>query len=83
MKATLLPSADQVGLVSRSTAGPRYVTAGLSVSYTPMKLWSSRSLTKASRRESGDHTGAPWLPNTLKSGRSGSPVATPGFTGAR
>ena len=48
-----------------------------------MKLWSSRSLTKASRRESGDHTGSLWLPNTLKSGRSGSPVAIPGFTGAR
>ena len=48
-----------------------------------MKLWSSRSLTKASLRESGDQTGSPWLPNTLNSGRSGSPAATPGFTGAR
>ena len=32
MKATLFPSGDQVGLVSRSTAGPRYVMPGLSVS---------------------------------------------------
>ena len=32
MKATRVPSGDQVGLVSRSTAGPRYVTAGRSVS---------------------------------------------------
>ena len=59
-----------------------------------MKLWSSRLLTKAILRESGAHTGLPWLPKTLKSGCCGPATATPplvtppgfttpGFTGAR
>ena len=55
-----------------------------SVSWTKIaRSWLSSRRAYASQRESGDQTGLPWLPKTLKSGRCGSVVVTPGLTGAR
>ncbi len=70
MNATRRPSGDHVGLVSRSTPGAMYVTVRLLRSYTPMKLWSPRSLTNAIVELSGDQTGPPFVPHTLTSGTS-------------
>ena len=64
------PSGDQDGLESRSTPGAMYVTVRLLRSYTPMKLWSPRSLTNASFELSGDQRGLPFVPHTLTSGTS-------------
>jgi len=86
MKAMRLPSGDQTGEPSWSTLGAMYRTVCDSASYTAMKAWSSRWLTKAIRFESGDQTGPPLRPKAVTSGRavSGSkPARARGSTGAR
>jgi hypothetical protein len=53
--ATRVPSFDHAGSQSRSTLGSRYRSVFALTSKTPTKLWSPRSLTKASREPSGEN----------------------------
>lgn len=52
----------------KGTPGASQRTVFASVSETPMRPWSSRSLTKAMRSESGDRTGSSFSPKAAKSG---------------
>src|SRR6185503_17203964 len=68
MKAICLPSVDQTGDVSKSVLGVRYFMVRVAMSYTPIREWFSRVLTKASREPSGDQTGPLWRPHALMKG---------------
>src|SRR5450432_3754231 len=66
MNATLRPSGDHSGSPSASVLGSRKRNAPAAASYTPMKPWSPRLLTKASRAPLGDQTGFEHCPRVLK-----------------
>ena len=70
MKATCFPSADQLGLTSKSTLGATYVTARVFTSYTAMNPWSVRVVTKAIFDPSGDQRGLDCTPHSLMNGLS-------------
>src|SRR4029434_4651769 len=60
------PSGDQRGLESREGDGARYRICVVSFVETPMKEWSPRLDTNASREPSGDHSAPPLSPRAKK-----------------